>query len=260
MGSFSLICCGDCDLFGGEFWKLIAKFSSSPASTSSSSTSIFRFFGTVLTGFSTGFPVSVWCRAAFFLALSPPVFTAFFSPFTAFFTVFASFFPALFNGSCWFCWIGVFLTTFSTGGFLTTFSTGGFFFRPMNRKAFPREISTKSSSNSFFCFFLFDSLCGVGGLFLSVIFSANLSSLASSRTNFPGSIVGGGGRNSMCGSQVFRACKSALIPLNKWLGQSVESEFRSLRSFFSLRAASQLTASNCGNLNFCGVLIRSSIS
>ena len=146
--------------------------------------------------------------------------------------------------------------------FLDSIFAGGFFLLtlPIKRKAFPLEISIKSSFRPFFAFFLFDSLSGFGGLHLSVTFSAKRSSLASSRTNLWGSIEGGQVLLSKSGSQDFVACNRALIPLNKWLGHKVESEFRSLRSFFSLAAASQLTASNCGNRNFLGVLMRSSIS
>ena len=65
---------------------------------------------------------------------------------------------------------------------------------------------------------------------------------------------------SKSGNHNLSACNKALMPLSKWLGHRVESLFRSLRSFFSFWAASQLTGSNWGNLNFLGVLIRSSIS
>ena len=61
-------------------------------------------------------------------------------------------------------------------------------------------------------------------------------------------------------NQLRRVCESALMPPSKWLGHNVESLLRSLRSFFSFCAASQLTASKDGKRNFLGVLIRSSIS
>merc|ERR1711860_202271 len=113
---------------------------------------------------------------------------------------------------------GGFLLFVCDGGILGSFGSfglaGGFLLltRPINKKALPREMSMKSSFKPFFCFFLLDSLSGLGGLHFNVTFSANLNSLANSRTSLWGSMEGGQVRDSISGSQDFSACSKALIP------------------------------------------------